>query len=267
MKFKTNIKVIDILFKNILLSAEDVGDAAGMVKNIIVLIFCKPDDIKYIFKQMVRVGVDSIPIVLLSSLFTGMVLALQSGVASLKVFDEAIFMGTLVSFSMVLELGPVLTAIVISGRVGASITAEIGAMKVSEQLDALYTLGTTPEKYLGVPLFIAMIIMLPVITLIADVTGIWGGYIVSVGSFDIPGSVYKNDILTHLELVHFAHGLIKSVVFAFIIVTVSCHKGFTTKGGAEGVGRSTTRAVVYSMTLILVSDFFISTLLNALGLL
>jgi len=254
-----------MLRDKIILSAESMGGAAEMLRNVGSIVFKKPDSVDNIFKQMVRVGVDSLPIVLLSSLFTGMVLALQSGVASTKVFDEAIFMGTLVSFSMVLELGPVLTALVIAGRIGASITAEIGSMKVSEQIDALYTLGTTPEKYLVVPLFIATLAMLPVVTLIADITGIWGGYIVSTGYFNIPGSVYNNDILTHLQIIHFIHGLIKSVVFAFIIVTVSCYKGLSTHGGAEGVGRSTTRAVVISMILILVGDYFVSMLLNSLG--
>lgn len=262
----TEKNIFNIIKRKILMTANEVGGVARMVKNIAGLLFTKPDDVQNIFKQMVRVGVNSLPIVLISALFIGMVLALQSGVASMKVFDEAIFMGTLVSFAMVLELGPALTALVVSGRVGASITAEIGTMKVTEQLDALYTLGTTPEKYLAVPLFIATIIMLPAITLLADVTGIWGGYIVSVGPFNIPGSVYRNDVVSHLQIVHFVHGLIKSVFFGFIIVAVSCYKGFTTAGGAEGVGRSTTGAVVISMILILVFDYFISTLLNSLGI-
>jgi phospholipid/cholesterol/gamma-HCH transport system permease protein len=232
-------------------TANSVGGAADMVLNVARLLFQKPDDPKNLFKQMVRVGVNSMPIVLLSALFTGMVLALQSGVASIKLFDQAIFMGPLVSFSMVLELGPVLTAMVVSGRVGASITAEIGTMKVTEQIDALYTLGTTPEKYLVAPLFIATIAMLPLVTLIADLTGIWGGYVVTITAFDVPGSVYINDIVSNLQI---------------IIVMVSCYKGLTTSGGAEGVGRATTRAVVVSMVLILVTDYFLSSLLNSLGI-
>jgi phospholipid/cholesterol/gamma-HCH transport system permease protein len=255
-----------ILYDKIMLTAEHVGEGAVMLKDVFFLFFEKPDDINNIFKQMVRVGVDSLPIVLLSALFTGMVLALQSGVASMNMFDEPIFMGTLVSFSMVLELGPVLTGMVIAGRVGASITAEIGTMKVTEQLDALYTLGTTPEKYLAVPLFIATVTMLPIITFLADVVGIWGGYLVSVHHFDIPGNVYMNDMISYLEMVHFAHGLIKSAFFGFIIVTVSCYRGFSTFGGAEGVGKSTTRAVVVSMILILVFDYFLSMLLSSMGI-
>ncbi len=237
-----------------------------MVKKILFYIFKSWDNPKNVKKQMVRIGFDSLPLVLLAALFTGMVLALQSGIASQKLFDRPVFMGLLVSFSMVLELGPVLTALVISGRIGASIAAQLGTMKVSDQLDALYTLGTSPEQYLGVPLFIAILIMLPAITLMANITGIWGGYIVTTRSFNVSGSIYLNDILSHLQIIHFIHGLIKSFFFGFIIVTVSCYKGFNTTGGAEGVGKSTTQAVVYSMLFILISDYFLSQLLNSLGI-
>ncbi len=252
--------------RKIIDTAESVAGGWRMLKKVAALVFKKPDEPANIYRQMVRVGYESLPIVLLSALFTGMVLALQSGVASTRIFDQALFMGTLVSFSMVLELGPVLTAIVIAGRVGASITAEIGTMKVSEQLDALYTLGTTPEKYLAVPLFISMLTMVPVATLFANITGIFGGYIIAVSRFNIPGSVYINDIITYLTNIHVLHGLIKSFFFGFIIVTVCCYKGFTTSGGASGVGKSTTRAVVVSIVSILISDYFLSTLLTSLGL-
>ncbi|MEA3506477.1 MAG: ABC transporter permease [Elusimicrobiota bacterium] len=245
---------------------ESLGGGAIMIKKIFLLLFRRPDEPANILKQMVRVGVDSLPIVVLASFFTGLVLALQSGVASIRILNQPVFMGCLVAFSTVLELGPVLTAMVMAGRVGASITAEIGTMKVSEQLDALYMLGTSPERYMGVPLFIATLIMVPVLTLIADVVGVAGGYIATIFNFDVPGTVYINEVVTYLEPVHVIHGLIKSVFFGFIIVSVSCYKGFTTTGGAEGVGTSTTRAVVYSMIFILVSDYFLSSLLNSLGL-
>ncbi len=236
-----------------------------MLASVSRSLFGKPDSVQNIFKQLVRVGVESLPIVLLSALFTGMVLSLQSGVASLRLFGQPIFLGSLVSFTMVLELGPVLTAMVVAGRVGASITAEIGTMKVTEQIDALYTLGTTPEKYLVTPLFFSTVVMLPMITLLAILTGIFGGYVISIVAFNIPGNVYMNEILSYLRIVHFVHGLIKSAFFGFIIATVSCYKGLATSGGAEGVGKSTTRAVVISMVLILVSDFFLTSLLNSLG--
>ncbi|MGM0568031.1 MAG: MlaE family ABC transporter permease [Elusimicrobiota bacterium] len=247
-------------------TAESLSGGWHMLGKVFSVLFKKPDDVSNIYKQMTRVGYESLPIVLLSSLFTGMVLALQSGVASTRIFDQALFMGTLVSFSMVLELGPVLTAIVIAGRVGASITAEIATMKVTEQLDALYSLGTTPEKYLVAPLFIAMLVMLPIVTLFANVVGVFGGYVISVYKFNIPGSVYINDIITYVTNIHVLHGLIKSFFFAFIIVTISCYKGLTASGGAFGVGRNTTRAVVASIVTILISDYFLSTMLTSLGL-
>ncbi|NLB34549.1 MAG: ABC transporter permease, partial [Elusimicrobia bacterium] len=192
------------LKKRIYSLAENVGGAGEMVASVFYWMFKKPDGKDHLLKQMVRVGVDSVPIVILSSLFTGMVLSLQSGVASIRLFNQPVFMGTLVSFTMVLELGPVLTAMVVSGRVGASISAELGTMKVTEQLDALYTLGTTPERYLVTPLFISMFIMLPILTLFANLLGIIGGYLVTVFSFGIPGSVYMNDVLSYLQIVHFA---------------------------------------------------------------
>ncbi len=252
--------------KGLLETAESIFRGWVMVKKTAGIMFQKPDDPGNIYRQMSRVGYESLPIVLLSALFTGMVLALQSGVASTRLFDQAIFMGTLVSFSIVLELGPVLTAIVVAGRVGASVTAEIGSMKVSEQIDALYTLGTTPEKYLVAPLFISMLLMLPVITLFANITGVFGGYVIAVSRFSVPGSVYINDIITHLTTVHVAHGLIKSFFFAFIIASVSCYNGLSASGGASGVGRSTTRAVVISIVSILISDYFLSSFLTSVGL-
>ena len=171
--------------EKILKTAGSVGGAFDMVKEIARLLVKKPDDPQNIFKQMVRVGVDSLPIVLLSSLFTGMVLALQSGVASTRVFDEAIFLGTLVSFAIVLELGPVLTAMVMAGRVGASITAEIGTMKVNEEIDALRTMGFNPVRFLVVPRLLALLIILPGLALIADLVGILGGFFLAVFNLNI----------------------------------------------------------------------------------
>ncbi len=258
--------IINSLKIKLVRSLESFGGGVDMVRKIFLLLFKKPDEPANIIKQMVRVGADSVPIVILSSFFTGMVLALQSGTATIRILGYPLFMGGLVSFSMILELGPILTAMVMAGRIGASITAQIGTMKVSEQLDALYMLGTTPEKYLGVPLFIATILMVPVLTLIADIVGVTGGYIAAVTNFEVPGSVYINEIVSYLKMVHVFNGLIKSFFFGFIIVSVSCYMGFTTKGGAEGVGKSTTRAVVFSMIFILVSDYFLSSLLNSLGM-
>ncbi len=216
-------------------------------------------------KQMSGVGVNSLPVTALTSFFTGMVLALQSGYASRNIFNEPIYVGTIVAFSLIKELGPVLTATVVAGRVGAAFAAEIGTMKVTEQIDALYTLGTNPIKYLVVPRMLACVLMLPVLSIFSDFIGVFGGYFVSVTKLGINPGQYWNDIFDFLIVKDFLHGLIKSVFFAGIIALVSCHKGLECSGGAEGVGKATTSAVVTSIVLILVSDYFLSTFLMSIG--
>jgi phospholipid/cholesterol/gamma-HCH transport system permease protein len=159
----------------------------------------------------------------------------------------------------------VLTAVVIAGRVGASIAAELGTMKVTEQIDALYTLGTNPVRYLAVPRFIACLLAIPVLTLMADFVGILGGLVIAVYRLEVPQTTYLNEI-KQLGWKEGMHGLIKSVFFAAIIVVISCYKGFNCEGGAEGVGKATTSAVVYSMVLILVTDYFLSAILVSFGI-
>ena len=218
-----------------------------------------------VIDQMVAIGVESLPVTLLTSLFTGMVLALQTGFSFRKVFNEPIYVGTVVGLSLTKELGPVLTAVVISGRVGASIAAELGTMKVTEQLDALHTLGTNPIKYQAVPRFIACLDTIPVLTFMADFVGVLGVLLIEVYRLGVPQTAYINEIkqLTWKEP---THGIIKSVVFAAIIVIISCYKGFSCEGGAEGVGKATTSAVVESMVLILVVDYFLSAILVSFGI-
>jgi len=154
----------------------------------------------------------------------------------------------------------------VAGRVGASVTAEIGTMKVTEQIDALYTLGTNPTRYLLIPRYAAFLITIPLLTVFADFTGIFGGFLVSNVKFSVPLSVYWNDIITFMQIKNFMHGFVKTFVFAFMIVTVSCYKGLTCEEGAEGVGRATTESVVTSMVLVMVLDYFISAVLVAIGL-
>lgn len=154
---------------------------------------------------------------------------------------------------------------VVSGRVGAAIAAELGTMKVTEQLDALYTLGTNPVRYLAVPRFIACLISIPILTLMSDFVGIIGGLLIAVYRLGIPRTTYMDEIRT-LTWREGTHGLVKSAVFAAIIVIISCYKGFTCEGGAEGVGKATTSAVVLSMVLILVLDYFLSALLVSFGI-
>jgi len=208
---------------------------------------------RHIISQMNSIGVNSLPIVFLTSLFTGMVLALQSAYQMQKISAE-MYIASLVSLSMTRELGPVLTALVIAGRVGASITAELGTMAVTEQIDALETLATNPIKYLVVPRFLALVVMLPILTIYADFVGIIGGYIIGVFKLHILHSVYLRMTYEPLAMKDVVTGLLKSISFAMIICTVSCHQGMKTSGGAEGVGRSTTLAVVISFIMIIAAD-------------
>lgn len=243
-----------------------LGAAALMLKSVFFWAFRSRLEWHETVKQCVKIGVDSITVTALTSFFTGMVLSLQTGYSSRNLFNEPLYIGTMVAFSMVKELGPVLTSVVVAGRAGAVVTAEIGTMRVTDQIDALYTLGTNPTRHLLVPRYIAFMITLPLLTVLADFLGIAGGAIVGVVKLGIPTSVFMNDIYTYLEISDFMHGFLKTFFFAFMIATVSCHKGMHTKGGAEGVGKATTEAVVASMVLVMVLDYFISALLVAVGI-
>ena len=246
--------------------AEAMGAAALMLKSVVFWFFRSKFELRETAKQSVKIGVDSLGVTALTSFFTGMVLSLQSGHSSKNLFNEPLYIGTLVAFSILKELGPVLTSIVVAGRAGAVVTAEIGTMKVTEQIDALYTLGTNPTRYLLVPRYIAFMITLPLLTVFADFIGILGGCIVGATKLGIPASVFMGDIYTYLEVTDFMHGFLKTFFFAFMIATVSCYKGMNTKGGAEGVGKATTEAVVTSMVLVMVLDYFISAALVAVGI-
>ena len=212
-----------------------------------------------ILDQMDKVGVASFPLVFLTSMFTGMVLALQSAYQLQKI-SATLYIGSLVALSMTRELGPVLTALVIAGRVGASITAAVGTMRVTEQIDALETLGTDPVRYLAVPRLVALVITLPLLTLYADVIGILGGYVVAVYKLGVGSSLYLNMTWDPLRYKDIFTGLFKASIFATIITTIACYEGFETVGGAEGVGRSTTLSVVSSFILIIAADCFFTAL-------
>ena len=214
---------------------------------------------RQLFEQMSRIGVDSLPIVSLISMFTGMVLALQSAYQMQK-FSAEMYIASLVAFSMTRELGPVLTALIVAGRVGASITAELGTMKVTEQIDALETLATNPIKYLVVPRFLALIIILPLLTVYSDIIGILGGYVIGVYKLGISHALYMKNTWDPLRYKDVFTGLIKSFFFAIITCIVACYEGMTAEGGAEGVGQATTSSVVTSFILIIASDCFFTAL-------
>ncbi|MHB9154550.1 MAG: MlaE family ABC transporter permease [Endomicrobiales bacterium] len=259
-------KITRSLGGTLLATATGLGQALSMMIQTFSWISRGVIDTQNTVFQMVEVGWRSFPVIGLTSLFTGMVLALQSGSSSKNIFNEPVYVGTIVGFSLVRELGPVLTSIVVAGRVGAAITAELGSMKVTEQMDALYTLGTNPVRYLAVPRFLACLFMLPLLSILANIIGILGGMFITVVKWGVPSTVYWDDIFNYMDLYSFFHGLIKSFIFGGIIVTTAVHKGFTTEGGAEGVGKATTSAVMISMVLILISDYFLTTILVALGI-
>lgn len=209
--------------------------------------------------QMNRIGVTSLPLVFLTAIFSGMVLALQSAY-QLRYLQAVQFTADLVALSMTRELGPVLTAMVVAGRVGAGITAEIGTMKVTEQIDALVSLATDPIRYLVVPRFLASFLMLFVLAIYADFIGILGGYLIGVFKLDISSSQYIKRTFDALVLKDVYTGLIKAFCFGIIIAIVGCYYGFKTQGGAEGVGRATTLSVVTSLILIIAFDCFFTAL-------
>jgi len=210
-------------------------------------------------EQMVTVGVNSVPVVLVTALFTGMVLALQTGLTlESKMAGVSQYLGGMVSVSMLRELGPVLTALIVTGRVGSAMAAEIGTMKVTEQIDALETLATSPLRYLVVPRLIALAVMMPILTVFSDAIGVMGGYWVARVRFGQPASMYIENAQMMVGMSDLFSGLTKTFFFGIIIVTVSCYKGFNTSGGAEGVGKATTSAVVVSSIAILVADYFLT---------
>ena len=228
--------------------------------NSILLIFRSPFNLKNIIKQMEEVGINSIPVVLITGAFTGAVLALQS-YTGFKRFNAEAFVGTVVALSMTRELGPVLTGLMVSGRVGSAMAAELGTMQVTEQIDALYTLAVNPIKYLIVPRLLAALIMMPVLVIFADIIGIAGGYLVSVRILGSNPHIYMERTWDYLEFNDIYSGLLKACVFGIIIAIISCYQGFYTQGGAEGVGRATTKAVVLSCLLILIFNYIITALL------
>jgi phospholipid/cholesterol/gamma-HCH transport system permease protein len=219
--------------------------------------------------HMDRMGVGSLPILLLTGLFTGMVLALQSAI-SLQRFGADIYVGSLVGASMVRELGPVLAALIFAGRVGSGIAAEIGAMRVTEQVDALQSFGTDPIKKLVTPRVLAGLVMLPVLTIVTDAVGIFGGLLVSVFRIQVPADAYLSGVWSALAQSgfifsffprDFVSGLLKPLVFGGIITLTGCYYGLEARGGTEGVGNAATRAVVMSSILVLAVDYFLTQLL------
>ena len=226
-------------------------------------LFTQPRYVADTLFQADLVGVGSLPIVVLTGFFTGAVLALQTS-NTLQKFGSLSMTGQLVALSMVRELGPVLTSLMVAGRNAAGMASELGSMKVTEQIDAMRALGTDPSKKLVTPRVTATVIMLFFLTILSDLVGLAGGWIVGVALLGLETVQYWNSAYQNLVKEDVIMGLTKPVFFGFIIATVGCYYGLSTKGGTQGVGRSTTQAVVAASVLILVVDFFLTKLLIAL---
>jgi phospholipid/cholesterol/gamma-HCH transport system permease protein len=239
---------------------EDMGKLFLFQVKITILCFRKPFRLANFFKQLEFIGVQSTFIIVLTGTFTGMVFALQSSYA-FRLFNAEDLVGPTVALSITRELGPVLTALMVTGRAGSAMAAELGTMRVTEQIDALYSMAVNPIQFLVVPRMLASIIMLPLLCTLFDFTGIVGSYLVGVGILKMNPNVFINRILDLVDLNDIYIGLFKSAVFGLIIALLSCYQGYYTSGGAEGVGKAATQAVVLSSVSILVSDYFLTALL------
>jgi phospholipid/cholesterol/gamma-HCH transport system permease protein len=220
-------------------------------------IFRPPFYPRLLLRQIIEIGYYSLPVIGLTAVFTGMVLALQSYTGFAR-FNAEGAVATVVVLSITRELAPVLTGLMVAGRIGAAMAAEIGTMRVTEQIDALSTLATNPFKYLIAPRLLAGLIMLPCCVLVADIIGVFGGYLVAVHKLDFNPAVYLKNSWQFLELIDVISGLVKAAVFGFLIALMGCYHGFHSKGGAQGVGSATTNAVVSASILILGFNYLIT---------
>jgi phospholipid/cholesterol/gamma-HCH transport system permease protein len=220
-------------------------------------LFTPPFYLRVILREMINIGYFSLPVVGLTAIFTGMVLALQSYTGFSRFAAEGA-VATVVVLSVTRELGPVISGLMVAGRVGAAMAAEIGTMRVTDQIDALTTLSADPLRYLVLPRLLAGVITMPMLVLVADIIGVFGGYLVGVYRLNFNPQDYLIGTREHLETSDVVHGLVKAAVFGFIITLMGCYHGYHSRGGAQGVGRATTHAVVSASILILIVDYLIT---------
>lgn len=235
-----------------------VGRLAEFAGRSVSHCFTPPFYPRLLLRQLVDIGYYSLPVVGLTTFFTGMVLALQSHSGFSRISGGESAIATVVVLSITRELAPVLAGLMVAGRVGAAIAAELGTMRVTEQIDALTTLSTNPYKYLIAPRLIAGTLMLPLLVLVGDIIGVFGGYVVSVYSLGFIPENYLHKTWEYLERADVTSGLWKSAVFGFLVTLLGCYNGFNSERGAQGVGAATTNAVVSSSILILIFDYFLT---------
>jgi phospholipid/cholesterol/gamma-HCH transport system permease protein len=235
------------------------GEIALLTGRAFAAMATRPLEGKLWVEQMDQLGVRSLGVTAIATTFTGMVLALQTAY-SLPELGVKYYIGSVVAKSLIRELGPVLTALIVGGRIGAGMTAEIGTMKVTEQIDAMRSMAVDPVKKLVAPKLAAVLVMLPALTVIGCGLGILGGLLVAVFQLNVQGSVYLNNIAQNMALADLVSGFGKSFVFAYIIAIIGCYNGLHTTGGADGVGRATTDTVVTVAITIMISDYFLTKL-------
>lgn len=242
---------------------EQLGDVGLLTRDCARQALRRPFEGRLLVEQLDNVGVRSLNVVNLTAIFTGMVLALQMG-QFLGRFGAKIYISRIMGLSLFREMGPVLTALMIGARVGAGITAELGSMKVTEQIDAMRALATSPVKKLVVPRVLATLVMLPVLTVISDAVGLLGGLLIAVTQLGLTANYFANSLVQNTQLGDLMSGLGKALFFGYLIAIIACAKGLGATGGADGVGRATTSAVVAASIGVLVSDFFLTKLFLAM---
>ncbi|MCG2739684.1 MAG: ABC transporter permease [Syntrophaceae bacterium] len=251
---------LDRLGRAVLAAVEEMGKIILLFVSVLAWMFRPPFKLRNIFKQMEFVGVKSIFVVVLTGTFTGMVMALQ-GYHGFRMFSAESLVGGTVALGMTRELGPVLTSLMVTARAGSAMAAELGTMRVTEQIDALYVMAANPVKHLIVPRVIAGVLMVPLLTVVSVFMGILGGYFVGVHILGINSGIFIKNITRIVDLNDIYSGLVKAACFGLILSLIGCYKGFNTYGGAEGVGRATTEAVVLASISILISDYFLTAIM------
>jgi len=239
---------------------EEIGKATLLTLWAIFFLFKNPPRLKHFIKQLAYLGAETTPVVLITSLFSGGVIALQT-YSTFHRFNAEFLIGAVVALSMGRELAPVLTALMVVARVGSAMTAQIGTMRITEQIDALEVMGMDPRSYLITPRIVAGTLGVPMLTVLSNIAGIFGGWFVAVKLFGVNEYLFWEKMKDLTELHDFLGGLYKATFFGFIITAVSCYFGFYTRGGTEGVGRATTNSVVTSSMLVLISDYFLTAII------
>ena len=255
--------MLDFVDKGLKSAVLEVQEYVRLQITVIRASVSRPFYMRDLIEQLDQIGIGSLTVVTLAGFFTGAVLALQTGI-TLDQFGARPFVGRLVSASMVKELGPVLTGLMLAGRVGSGIAAELGSMVVTDQINALRALGTDPVRKLVVPRVLAGVIMTPILTIIADTLGIIGGWIIARFQLQVASGVYWSSVTYALYPQDLWMGLIKPFVLGFAIVTIACHVGLRTRGGTQGVGTATTVSVVAGSVAVIAVDFFVTQVLIAL---